>query len=363
MTTSDFFKLLHNPNQINDLSYDVLDQLLLQFPYCNGVRMLQLKKFKEDKHIAFERHLTLASTYASDRGKLYNFVNKPLVANPDVISINKTLSAKEKKTKILTKLVQPPPVFSHKVSDNPPSIVFKQELEVQNAELAYNLFDTHKSDSGLSLMPVEEWLQDFEPPRIEKEKSVNNKKAFKLSRVPLFDKTMFDFLETESPDKKSVSGTKKNITKKNPSTHKHIDKKGPESDIVSETEKLFSAISESNILTNDNNDVLNPDDNSESIDNQEENVTESPDILETFLSKTDNFLKSLGGKGKSKEYPSSDSLKDESTIANEDIVSETLADLLALQGQNIKAIKMYKTLSLKFPEKSRFFAEKIEELI
>ena len=139
MTTSEFINLLQNPNQLNDLSFDEFEHLLLQYPYCNGLRMLQLKKFKDNKHIAFERHLTLASTYASDRGKLYDFVNKPISAIPTVIAIDKSLSVKEKKTKILTKLVQPPPVFSHRVSDNPPSIVFEEELEVQNVEIEYNL--------------------------------------------------------------------------------------------------------------------------------------------------------------------------------------------------------------------------------
>ncbi len=48
--------------------------------------------------------------------------------------------------------------------------------------------------------------------------------------------------------------------------------------------------------------------------------------------------------------------------ANDDIVSETLAELLATQGSRKKAIRMYKRLSLIFPKKSSFFAKKIEKL-
>jgi len=48
--------------------------------------------------------------------------------------------------------------------------------------------------------------------------------------------------------------------------------------------------------------------------------------------------------------------------ANEDVVSETLAELLAQQGSRKKAIRMYKRLSLIFPKKSSFFAEKIAKL-
>lgn len=44
------------------------------------------------------------------------------------------------------------------------------------------------------------------------------------------------------------------------------------------------------------------------------------------------------------------------------LASETLAKLLARQGQYRKAIKIYQRLSLLYPEKSRYFAATIEEL-
>jgi hypothetical protein len=45
-----------------------------------------------------------------------------------------------------------------------------------------------------------------------------------------------------------------------------------------------------------------------------------------------------------------------------DIASETLAEILALQGHNDKAIKMYETLSLRYPEKRATFAALIDAL-
>ncbi|MBX2816455.1 MAG: hypothetical protein KTR24_10670 [Saprospiraceae bacterium] len=43
-------------------------------------------------------------------------------------------------------------------------------------------------------------------------------------------------------------------------------------------------------------------------------------------------------------------------------ISETLADLLAMQGRTDQAIEMYKALGLKYPQKSTFFAAKIRDL-
>ncbi|MBT8221435.1 MAG: hypothetical protein KJP00_16525, partial [Bacteroidia bacterium] len=45
-----------------------------------------------------------------------------------------------------------------------------------------------------------------------------------------------------------------------------------------------------------------------------------------------------------------------------EVITETLAEVLANQGQYQRAIAMYEKLSLIFPEKSAFFAARIENL-
>ncbi len=55
-------------------------------------------------------------------------------------------------------------------------------------------------------------------------------------------------------------------------------------------------------------------------------------------------------------------LAERSVSENKDVISETLARLLAKQGYRDKAINMYQRLCLAFPEKSAFFAAEIEKL-
>ena len=55
-------------------------------------------------------------------------------------------------------------------------------------------------------------------------------------------------------------------------------------------------------------------------------------------------------------------LAERSVSENKDVISETLARLLARQGHKEKAIAMYERLSLAFPEKSAYFAAEIENL-
>ncbi len=52
----------------------------------------------------------------------------------------------------------------------------------------------------------------------------------------------------------------------------------------------------------------------------------------------------------------------QSLIDNEEIVTETLADIYYKQGNLAKAIKTYKKLSLLYPKKSSYFAAQIEKI-
>lgn len=349
MTTSEFTKLLQNPTGLNAMSYEALDNLLLQYPYCNGIRMLLLKKYKNDKHIAFERHLALASMYAADRGKLYDFLNTSMVSNAKIVALNnKDKSKEEKKTKVTTQLISPPPVYQQRVSENPPVLVFQKPIRAEDIIDGNRNSDqrTEDEDRSLSSMPIEEWLQDFEPPRIDEKGPPSKKKGFRLSRIPIFEKGMFDFPEaaTEKPAAKKTTKAKpaKRKTKSNKAKAKPLFNEEPDFPNLEEVEDAALEF--------------------ENLEQMYEDNSEQDNIFGLFLSQTNGLLKSISDKKGSGDKKNVEEWEDASTIENEEIVSETLADLLAKQGQKDKATKMYESLSLKFPEKSRLFADKIAAL-
>ena len=65
-----------------------------------------------------------------------------------------------------------------------------------------------------------------------------------------------------------------------------------------------------------------------------------------------------------KEKESSSTLDAKSTQEdeNEDSVTETLASIYARQGYYKKAVQIFEKLSLKYPEKSTYFAAQIEKI-
>lgn len=86
------------------------------------------------------------------------------------------------------------------------------------------------------------------------------------------------------------------------------------------------------------------------------------DLLTSFL--TDNSMDASSEElpKKKKKKKQMHELAAKSIEENIDLASETLADLLAAQGNIHKAIEMYLHLSLQIPEKSDYFAAKIEKL-
>jgi hypothetical protein len=85
-------------------------------------------------------------------------------------------------------------------------------------------------------------------------------------------------------------------------------------------------------------------------------------IRQHLTAQTEEAEPATTEKKKKKKKKEMHELAARSIEEDDEMVSETLADLLMWQGKTTKAIDMYQKLSLAFPDKSAYFASKIETI-
>jgi hypothetical protein len=76
MTADEFIALLKNPKAVQNLSYETLEQLILQYPYCMPLRLLMLRKYSENNHKATERYTQLTALYATQLQQVQRFLQE-----------------------------------------------------------------------------------------------------------------------------------------------------------------------------------------------------------------------------------------------------------------------------------------------
>ena len=75
MTRDQFTDFLRDPASIANFAGDELQQLVADFPYCQPLRVLQLKQLKLNNSIQYSSRLKETAAYSPDRVKLYQVMN------------------------------------------------------------------------------------------------------------------------------------------------------------------------------------------------------------------------------------------------------------------------------------------------
>ncbi len=83
------------------------------------------------------------------------------------------------------------------------------------------------------------------------------------------------------------------------------------------------------------------------------------DLIDKFLSEDDEHIIQAATRPTAVD---AHKIEEESVRENDDILTETLASIYIKQKQHAKAINIFKKLSLKYPEKSGYFAARISDI-
>lgn len=401
MNTENFKEFLENPSRLYQLSYQELKSLVLQYPYSTNLHYLLLQKSAMEDHRELEQNRQKAATYSIDRTFLFNLLRdlaqadkkEPLLQLDEDFLELKDLSFLE----IDASSSEPAEKHQQTFPGDFPGADFPElnvEMPEEKADEDEKILDLSFSDPAPS--PAEPAVEIFE------EKA----EASPLIADPIFPQSWEEMPDTPQPEE--------------PEAFSSLSYRAPHSlilgaaSIVRIAGQMNAARPEEEMpdtppaspppapgAVEDHRESPSLDMQKQLLDKLNSLIHErataavavkrpapqpkvnftswvqqfQPDHVKQQLSdimeaKKRDELKRLKRKQKKSRKKKKKADKDQrivqfaeqSLTSHQMIVSETLAELLAEQGETQKSIEMYERLKLFFPEKSTYFAAIIEKL-
>ncbi len=321
--------ILKKPYELNEQSFEVLQKLTKDYPYCQTLQILLAKNLQQYDKLAFEKQVNKASAYAVDRRKFQRYISdrdKPASQE----AVIETITPKPVK--------QEPRFFEIPVQteSEPASDIAATEIPAQQEE------------PEAAIQPVEETVKEKSPDVVvidtPEEESVKPQQEVKEEATKP-GRSLLDIVKARLREIRDRNKKKEEVV----SPAAEIVKQIPEEQVDKEQEKPAHVEIETKQITDKPSPVEGF--------TRHERQAQKPDI--NFL--IDKFLKEEPKiRVKKEDLPEQqEDLSVPSTSEDPLLVSETLAQVYLKQGKKEKALDIYEKLCLKFPEKSSYFAKKI----
>lgn len=315
MKLEQFIELVKSPSQTGEQHISSIEKIISDYPYFQTAHLLYAKALHSSNHINYRNALKKTAVIAGNRTVLYRLIQAPVQITKEVLLVKE-----EKREEV-----------------SPVNTVI--EKPVSNISITYNVVPHLKPET---LQPE---ITNQEREIINKETEtlkpeITNPEQEKIKQESLeeviFKPVVEAYVETE---------ILKITEKENPET----------------TEKSFNdwlkTLAEHKAL---------PDTSFKKTEKQTEQTEEGPAKPKSKSEKQQLLDKLLNEDLRISKVPADKNFyaatEKARVIENEELVTETLAKIYRMQGNNSKAIRAYEILSLKFPEKSAYFAALITEI-
>ena len=312
MQAKEFINYIKNPNSLEKESVKELQKLVNDFPYFQSAHLLLSLASKKWDASVYQKSLKKTAIVVTNRSHLFNLIQQFEISNTVIEdSYNQKLVVEE----VLE------PIDSTKELN----ILKATELLIEN------------SDSEIT---ETEFQQKTKP---NAEEVLENEIAKQVVSA-IVEKQMFNLSDTQL------------VFNQNKEPENFTDWLR----LIQKSNKQLSAENILDINTDNNTDIKTRLEKGKIITQESalNKKLKNLALIDKIIEKSPGQIKI---KDDQKFYSPEQNAK-ESLLENEHLVSETLAKIYALQGSVNKAVRAYEILSLKFPQKSAYFASLIQKL-
>ncbi len=321
-----------------------LQDVLHTFPYFQLAQVLFAKQIYDANEPDASGRIKLASVYAPDRKAMYLLFKKPVETSEEIKTLKPTTEPLKKQEKVRYNFVYSSTKDTNIEVTYPPA---KKEAEKSSLSEAFI-----KRESEIKAPPVkarQEEMGKVQPvsPKTEEKKSALPSFQPKITAVPPLKSTSGTIIPPPAKVEKPLTGDKK------------IEATILQPPVVKELGITYQPIPDSNLKYSFNEwlKVL-PEISVEKINEgvKPVNQRDKASIINDFLKQAPTISRPKA------EFFSATKAAKMSITEDDELMSETLAEIFVVQGNLQKALKAYQILLLQFPEKKNIFAPRIEEL-
>ncbi|WP_040278338.1 hypothetical protein [Psychroserpens damuponensis] len=313
MNKTDFTYILQNPKHITNAQTGELHNLSIKYPYFQSARALYLKGLKNNNSFKYNQELKTTAAYTTDRSILFDFITSEIFNQNEISQVIKQ-NSEHLKDITVNDIVDISVDKSVTIDD-----ALKQHIKNTEGVLDPDLFEQKINTEDVAHFLA---LQETTPEQVIVDIDAKHIEAKPEDVLQIGKPLNFEKTETHS----FTEWLK--ITSFKPIQRDEKDVNAP----ISEAQKT---------ATHSNS----PLDKSASIHKKFE-------LIDKFL---ENNPKIVPSKASKKIH-----IDTSEKVPHDGLMTETLARIYLEQNNYAKAIQSYKILSLKYPEKSGFFADQIK---